>query len=167
MDLETMESEKIYQLETTINKRTQIQVTGFSSPAAEYANERINLNNSLIKNSNTYIYQTKGDSMIDLGILPGAMVVFERRLQYFSGNVCVVRLGDELFIRELRVAGGKRYLCPANAANENYKPVEVNEFVDFEICGVVTNAINSLRRAEAKTVEPAKIKSSGVKRLAA
>ena len=146
MDLETMESEKIYQLETSVNQRTKIQVTGFSSPAAEFANERINLNSSLIKNSNTYIYQTKGDSMIDLGILPGAMIVFEQRLKYFTGDVCVVRLGDELFVRELRVEGGKRLFCPANEANENYKPVEVNEFLDFQICGTVTNAINSLKR---------------------
>lgn len=146
MNTETMECEKIYRLETTVDSRTKIQVTGFSSPAAEYACERINLNSSLIKNSNTYIYQTKGDSMIDLGILPGAMIVFEQRLRYFNGDVCVVRLGEELFIRELRVAGSRRYLCPANENNPNYKPVEVNGYLDFEICGAVTNAINSLKR---------------------
>lgn len=167
MNTETMESEKIYRLETTIDKRAKIQVTGFASPAAEFASDRINLNSSLIKNSNTYIYCTKGDSMIDVGILPGAMIVFEQRLQYFSGDVCVVRLGDELFIRELRVNGGVRYLHPANKANENYKPVEVGEFLDFEICGAVTNAINSLRRAGTNVVEAPKIKSSDVQRLVA
>lgn len=147
---EAIEPDKIYRLDRETEPREKIQVTGFASPAAEFASDRINLNSSLIKNSNTYIYSTSGDSMIDLGILPGAMIVFEQRLKYFSGDLCVVRLGDELFVRELSVENGRRYLCPANDANGNYKPVEINEFLDFEICGAVTNSINSHNRKKGR-----------------
>ena len=44
-------------------------VAGFPSPAADYTQQRIDLNNHLIRNKDaTYLFRVKGDSMINAGI---------------------------------------------------------------------------------------------------
>lgn len=78
----------------------------------------ININDMLISSGNNrYMLQVKGDSMVDLGILDGDMVVIERRDYAKNGDI-VVALVDEQNATLKRFHmddNGEVLLIPANA----------------------------------------------------
>ena len=79
----------------------------------------ININDMLISSGNNrYMLQVKGDSMVDLGILDGDMVVIERRDYAKNGDI-VVALVDEQNATLKRFHmddNGEVLLIPANAS---------------------------------------------------
>lgn len=79
----------------------------------------ININDMLISSGNNrYMLQVKGDSMVDLGILDGDMVVIERR-DYANNGDIVVALVDEQNATLKRFHmddNGQVLLIPANAS---------------------------------------------------
>jgi len=79
----------------------------------------INLNDMLIgAGANRYMLQVKGDSMIDLGILDGDMVVIERREYAKNGDIVVALIDeqDATLKRFHQEEDGNILLIPANAS---------------------------------------------------
>jgi len=113
---------------------------GVPSPAEDYVEGRIDLNRELIKHPlATFYIRVEGDSMIDAGIQPGALLVVDRAVEVHEGHVIVARLGDELCVKRFSTAGGRIWLMPAN---DRYEPIEVTEEMDFEIWGRVLYSIH-------------------------
>ena len=55
---------------------------GFPSPAADYAEEGLDLNHYLVQNKPaTFMFTVKGDSMMGAGICDGDKVVFNQKIQ--------------------------------------------------------------------------------------
>ena len=74
---------------------------GFPSPAEDYVEGRIDLNRDLIKHPlATFYIRVDGDSMIDAGIQPGALLVVDRAAEVHEGH-------------DHRRAGGRRALREA------------------------------------------------------
>jgi DNA polymerase V len=112
---------------------------GFPSPAEDYVEGRIDLNRDLIKHPlATFYIRVDGDSMIEAGILPDALLVVDRMAEVREGDVVVARLGDELCVKRFHHEGGRVWLKPAN---KNYEPIEVREGEEFEVWGRVMYAI--------------------------
>lgn len=114
---------------------------GFPSPADDYIESAIDLNQELIRHPlATFFVRAAGDSMIDAGIRPNATLVVDRMVETKSGDVVIARIGDELCVKELFIdEDGKIFLMPKNI---NYKPIIIDENMDFEIWGKVVCAIN-------------------------
>jgi DNA polymerase V len=100
---------------------------------------RIDLNRDLIKHPlATFFIRVEGDSMIDAGIQPGALLVVDRAAEAHEGHVIVARVNNELCVKRFSTEGGKVLLVPANPL---YQPIEITEGMDFEIWGRVVYSI--------------------------
>jgi len=116
---------------------------GFPSPADDYIETVIDLNQELIRHPfATFFVRASGDSMIDVGILPDATLIVDRMIETKSGDIVIARIGDELCVKELFIDDAGRVLLVPK--NDNYIPIIIDENMDFEICGKVICSINKL-----------------------
>ncbi|HEY8562532.1 MAG TPA: translesion error-prone DNA polymerase V autoproteolytic subunit [Pyrinomonadaceae bacterium] len=113
---------------------------GFPSPADDYIEKVIDLNQELIRHPfSTFLVRAEGDSMIDAGILDESVLIVDRMVEAQSGDIVVARIGDEMCVKELFIDdAGKVLLMPKN---ENYKPIEITAEMDFEVWGKVICSI--------------------------
>ncbi len=114
---------------------------GFPSPADDYIESSIDLNKELIRHPfATFYVRASGDSMIDAGIRPNATLVVDRAIETKPGDIVIARIGDEMCVKELFIDDdGRVLLIPRN---DNYKPIIIDENMDFEIWGKVVCSIN-------------------------
>jgi len=129
-------------IETTLIPFVLSQVSaGFPSPADDYVETSIDLNRELVRHSfATFYVRASGDSMIDAGIRPNATLIVDRAIETKSGDIVVARIGDEMCVKELLIDDeGKVFLMPKNTS---YKPILIDENMDFEIWGKVVCSIN-------------------------
>ncbi len=116
---------------------------GFPSPAEDFLDKRLDLNEYLIKNPPaTFLVRVCGQSMKDAGIFDGDMLVVDKSLQPVSGSVVVAILHGEFTVKSLKIQGIKTYLVPAN---NQYQAIEVTPEMDCEIWGVANSVIRKLR----------------------
>ncbi len=128
-------------------KRTQPIFTakvpaGFPSPAADYEENKLDLNKHLIKNAAaTFFVRVTGDSMLKAGIHDGDLLVVDRSIEPRDKNVVIAVINGELTVKRIRIRKNKLTL---EAENDNYQSQEINEEMEFEVWGVVTNVVHSL-----------------------
>ncbi len=115
---------------------------GFPSPADDYLESKLDLNNFLIKNpSATFFVRVTGDSMINAGIYSDDILVVDRALTPKNENIVISVIDGELVVKRIEINKKKVYLMPEN---KNYDPIEITGEMNFEVWGVVTNVIHSL-----------------------
>ena len=115
---------------------------GFPSPADDYIEGKLDLNSYLIKHpAATFFVRVEGDSMIEAGIHSGDTLIVDRALEPVENNVVIARINGELTVKRIRKDSGKLFLIPDNS---QYEPIRIDEEMDFEIWGVVTNVIHPL-----------------------
>ncbi len=115
---------------------------GFPSPADDYLEGTLDLNQHLIKHpAATFFVRVAGDSMIDAGIHDADLLLVDRSLEAADGKVVIAVINGELLVKRMRKVGKRLFLLPENQA---YQPIEVQEEMDFELWGVVTHVIHSL-----------------------
>jgi len=115
---------------------------GFPSPADDYIESRIDLNEVLIRHpSSTFFLRVSGDSMRDAGILDGDLLVVDRAIEPRAGRVVVAVLDGAFTLKYLGRHGGRWRL---EAAHPDYPPLELAEADDARIWGVAIHAIHSL-----------------------
>ena len=115
---------------------------GFPSPADDFLEKRLDLNEYLIKNPPaTFLVRVSGQSMKDVGIFDGDMLVVDKSLQPVSGSVVVAIVHGEFTVKTLKMQGMRTYLLPANG---QYRPIEVTPEMDCEVWGVVASVIRKL-----------------------
>ena len=90
---------------------------GYPSPAQDYFDGRIDLNEHLIKDiTSTYVVRVSGDSMEGAGISDGDELIVNRALEPKDGSVVVAVLDGELTIKRLRITGAGVVLQADNPA---------------------------------------------------
>ena len=115
---------------------------GFTSPADDYLEGKLDLNRHLIKHpAATFFVRVTGDSMIGAGIHSGDLLVVDRSLEPADKHVVVAVLDGELTVKRLFKQNGVLRLLPENL---NYQPIEITPQQAIEIWGVVTSVIHSL-----------------------
>ena len=78
-------------------------VAGFPSPAEQYQEPPLDLNELLVKRpAATYFVRVEGDSMEDEGIRHGDLLVVDRSLRPASGDVIIASLGGDFTVRTYR-----------------------------------------------------------------
>jgi DNA polymerase V len=115
---------------------------GFPSPAADYEEEKLDLNKHLIKNpAATFFVRVSGDSMEGAGIHHGDLLVVDRSLEPRDKNVVIAVINGELTVKRIRIHKKKIALEPENV---NYSAQQITDDTEFEVWGVVTNVIHKL-----------------------
>lgn len=116
---------------------------GFPSPADDYVEDRIDLNEQLIRNkAATFFLRVQGDSMIGAGIHPGDTLVVDRSITPSSGTIVIAALDSDLTVKRLWIAPDGT--VELRAENSRYPAIPIGEFQQLEIWGVVTNVIHKL-----------------------
>jgi DNA polymerase V len=115
---------------------------GFPSPAADFQDRQINLNDYLIKHPTaTFFARASGQSLIGAGIGNGDLMIIDRSLEPRDGRIAVCYLDGEFTAKRIKITGKQVWLIPEN---ESYKPLLVKEDNDLVIWGIVTHIIKAL-----------------------
>lgn len=116
--------------------------TGFGAAADDYMERGIDLNEQLIKNKPaTFFFRMKGDAMQEAGIFEGDVLIVDRSLKLANGKIIVAVLNGELLVRRFHKNFSSAFLIPEN---NRYKTINLAEFSDFTLWGVVIYTIHSV-----------------------
>lgn len=117
---------------------------GFPSPADDHVEKQLDVSEFLIDHAaSTFFVTIRGESMIDVGLLPGDKVVVDRSKTPHIGDIVLAVVDREFTIKILDYGANKMpRLLPANASGA-YRPIHIRPDTQFEIFGVV---IGSFRR---------------------
>ena len=114
---------------------------GFPSPADDYTEENIDLNEHLISNPfSTFFLRVKGDSMINAGIKDKDLIIVDKSLIAKPGNIIIAMIDGEFTIKRLSIKNNELYL---KAENNNYPDFRFKNHIDVQIWGVVIYSIHS------------------------
>jgi DNA polymerase V len=115
---------------------------GFPSPADDYVEQSLDLNDLLVTNPPaTFFVRVTGNSMIEAGIHPGDILAVDRSRQARHGDVVIAALNGELTVKELATAP----LLQLVARNSAYPPIVLTECDTFEILGKVTGLVRQFK----------------------
>ena len=113
---------------------------GFPSPATDYMENKLDLNEYLVKHpAATFIVKASGPSMIEAGILSGDLLIVDRSLTPNNENIVIASVFGDLTVKKLRKKGSALFLV---SANNEYSSIEVKEEMECFIWGVVTYVIH-------------------------
>jgi DNA polymerase V len=120
-------------------------ITGFESPAAEYIELGISIDELIIKHPNaTFIGIASGQSMQEVGIFDGDLLVIDRAEDVSTGDIIVASYNGS-FVCKI-IDKSKRLLI---SASKDYKSVYISNDDDFKLEGIVTASIR-LHRNKAE-----------------
>ncbi len=126
-------------------KQQQVQTanaTGFGAAADDYSERGIDLNEQLVRNKPaTYFFKMKGDAMTNAGIFDGDILIVDRSVKAANGKVIVAILNGELLVRRFHKNFSSSFLI---AENDRYKNINLAEFSNFSVWGVVTYTIHQV-----------------------
>jgi DNA polymerase V len=114
----------------------------FGAVEDRYIDQDMDLNDQLVRNkAATYFFRMKGDAMREAGIYDGDILIVDRSLKLAEGKVIVAILNGELLVRRFHRNFTAAFLIPENS---RYKPINLAEFSDFFVWGVVVHTIHTL-----------------------
>ncbi|MES2879547.1 MAG: translesion error-prone DNA polymerase V autoproteolytic subunit [Pseudomonadota bacterium] len=112
---------------------------GFPSPAADYADEGLDLNSYLVRNkASTYFLMVRGLSVIEAGIFDGDIVAVDRSLEAMHKDLVVAVVDGEYTIKRLFQANGRIELHPENP---DFEPIKFTDGMELQIWGVVIGVV--------------------------
>lgn len=115
---------------------------GFPSPADDYVDRELDLNEYLITNpAATFFVRVAGDSMIGAGINHDDILIVDRSIAPVSGKIVIAIVDGELTVKRLVKTGD---CCRLVAENPLYPPTDIEKEMELEVWGVVTCAIHRL-----------------------
>lgn len=115
---------------------------GFPSPADDFKEQRISLDEELVKNKEATFYaRVSGQSMIGAGLEDNDLLVIDRSLEPENNKIAVCFLDGEFTVKRLRVSGSEVWLQPENP---DYPIIKITEANNFVIWGIVTNVIKKV-----------------------
>ena len=115
---------------------------GFPSPADDYLEGKLDLNEHLIKHkAATFFVRVMGDSMLGAGIHDGDLLIVDRSLEAQDKSVVVAVVNGEFTVKRIKKEHGRVWLMPEN---KDFHPMEMQEGSELEIWGVVTSVIHKL-----------------------
>lgn len=116
--------------------------TGFGAAADDYMERGIDLNEQLIMNKPaTFFMRVSGSSMINAGIYDGDIVIVDKSVKPQNGKIVIAVLDGELLIRRYEQSLNRLRLVPETP---KLSPIEINEFCEYRIWGVVTCVIRMI-----------------------
>ena len=114
---------------------------GFPSPADDYIENNLSLSELLIKNHlSTFLMKATGDSMIDVGISDGDILIVDRSIEAKNRDIVIAVFEGNLTVKRLLIKPTGEVILKSE--NTLYQNILIPEGSDLEIWGVVTSAIH-------------------------
>ncbi len=137
---------EIYKIDISSHLKIPIYTTpvkaGFPSPAEDYVDKKIDLNEILIKHpTSTFFLRVSGNSMTDAGIMDGDTLIVDKSLEIKNDRVVIASINSEFTVKRIKIDGDSIYL---KAENPDYEDIEITKEADFIVWGVVTYVIHEL-----------------------
>ncbi|ELH3239499.1 translesion error-prone DNA polymerase V autoproteolytic subunit [Salmonella enterica] len=105
----------------------------FPSPAADYVEQRIDLNELLVSHpSSTYFVKATGDSMIEAGSRDGDLLVVDSSRTAAHGDIVIAAVDGTVKRLQLRPA------VQLNPMNSAYSPIIIGSEDTLDVFGVIT-----------------------------
>lgn len=112
---------------------------GFPSPAADYLEVGLDLNDYLVRNKPaTFLFTVKGDSMSGASIEEGDKVIVDRALTPKHRDIVVAVVDGEYTLKRLFKHRGRVEL---RAENPAYLPIEFKDGNELLVWGVVVGVV--------------------------
>ena len=126
----------------TIPRMSHSVRAGFPSPADDYVEKRIDLNEELIQHREaTFFLRVRGHSMTDAGIDDGDELIVDRAITPEHNRIVVAAVDGELTVKRFYQRDGVVKLL---AENPQYPDIEFKSEQEMVIWGVVTRIIKSV-----------------------
>ena len=117
---------------------------GFPSPAQDYIDKRLDMNEHLIKNEcATFIVKVGSLSMLNAGIDIDDELIVDRSLDAKHQDIVVALIENDFTVKRLMIDESGRWL---KAENPDYKNIYFTEGQELIIWGVVTFILKNARR---------------------
>lgn len=115
-------------------------VAGFPSPAEQYQEQPLDLNELLVKRpAATFFVRVQGDSMVGAGINDGDLLVVDRSLRPVSGDIIIACIDGDFTVKRYRRDKGGIRLEPANPA---FPSITLKPDQELDYFGKVTACIH-------------------------
>ncbi len=117
---------------------------GFPSPAQDYIDKALDMNEHLIKNETaTFIVKVASLSMLNAGIDIDDELIVDRSLDAKHGDIVVALIDNDFTVKRLMIDESGQWL---KAENPEYKNIYLQEGQELLIWGVVTCIIKMTRK---------------------
>ena len=111
---------------------------GFPSPATDYVQDEIDLNNELIKNPPaTFLIRVQGNSMTEHKIINGDLLVVDRSLNLKNDCIAIINFNNELVVKNIIKENNNFYI------KNREEKILINENSDINVWGIVTYIIHA------------------------
>jgi DNA polymerase V len=115
---------------------------GFPSPAADFDETKISIDQLVIKNETATFYaKASGNSMTGAGIDDGDILVIDRSIEPTDNKIAVCFIDGEFTVKRIKMEEDCVYL---QAENPKYKSIKVTEDNDLIIWGIVTYVVKKI-----------------------
>ncbi len=116
---------------------------GFPSPAQDYVEQTIDLNQHCVPHpAATFYVRASGHSMIGEGINDCDMLIIDRAITARHGDIVLACLDGEFTVKKLQVQPVPALL----PGNPDFPPIYPQEGQELDIFGVVTFVLHKTRR---------------------
>lgn len=108
---------------------------GFPSPAADYEESRLDINEYLVRNPiSTFFFPVQGDSMVGAEIHDGDILVVDKSVRARHGHIVIAFIDGQRLVKRLHHRADRVALM---AENPSYPPLEIKEGMELLVWGVV------------------------------
>ena len=115
---------------------------GFPSPAADFDETKISIDQLVIKNETATFYaKASGNSMTGAGIDDGDILVIDRSIEPTDNKIAVCFIDGEFTVKRIKIEEDCVYL---QAEKPKYKSIKVTEDNDLIIWGIVTYVVKKI-----------------------
>lgn len=109
---------------------------GFPSPAADYEDKRLDINEYLVRNPvSTFFFMVEGNSMEGAEIFDRDILVVDKSIRPSHGAIVIAFIDGQRLVKRLYNKGNRVALLAENPA---YPPLEIHDGMELVIWGVVT-----------------------------
>jgi DNA polymerase V len=137
---------EIFKADTTFRRQLPLYLSrikaGFPSPAEDYLDKKLDLNEYLIKHpASTFFVKVQGDPMVGAGINSGDILTVDRSLEPKDKRIVVAVVNGDFTVKRVSKKEDRVNML---AENPKYPAIEIKDGMDFKVWGVVVHVIHSV-----------------------
>ena len=114
---------------------------GFPTPGDDQVERVLDINDLVVQNpASTFFVRVEGDSMIDVGIFSGDVLVVDRSKEVKNYDIVVVAVNGELVVKRY-IKENQRNEALLVSENDEYEPITIGDGEDCKLWGVIVGSV--------------------------